>query len=215
MAFVPHVALTVSGTLGDATAPVEDWAFRLNFGASSGTDLPAGAKYDQPAADAIWTAAAALITNGSCRFSTNVQLRQVKLSSIDANGRLVGNATVKAGTMVQGSGTNRFPPQVAWVASLMTGIRGGSNRGRIFLPGPAIDIDGATFLTSTLDRGNMEAQVVTFLRACQTAVAAPLVVASSKGFSTPVATVRMGRALDTMRSRRTKVPESYDLGTTL
>lgn len=208
MVYAPFTRITFSGDLGPPQAPVEHFSFGLSID-------PGPLVTDAVVAGAV-AAANALFSRGTTEISSQCRLKRVKVSSIDAAGHLIGNSREVAVDTPGGSGSAIHPPQVAWVVSLGTGQRGASKRGRFFLPMPAVGL-GTDLEVPAVVRGDAEASVVTFLNDINAAFSSGhrVVIASRKGYNTPVTTVRMGRALDTLRSRRRSLSEQYDAGTAL
>jgi hypothetical protein len=80
---------------------------------------------------------------------------------------------------------------------------------------PAISFDGATLLLPVNVAEQVRGSAQTLLNALNNnpqldvAYNARVVVASTKGFNTPVTSVRVGRVVDVIRSRRSSIPEAY------
>lgn len=109
-----------------------------------------------------------------------------------------------------------FPPQVALAISLVTDRRGASGRGRFFIPAPLTTVNSTSGQMGTPQQENVVGNAKILIDALNNApnldVNGPrfrVVVASSKGFLSPVTAVRVGKALDTIRSRRRSIPEAY------
>lgn len=209
MPFVPHTRVSLIGTLGDPANPPETWSCNLSF--------DVGPFVTQTEADACFTAAAAWISRSTSKISQNAHLKMVKLSSLDTSGHLIGNPIIKTGD-ASGSDTTRiYPPQIAWVASLTTGQRGASKRGRVFLPLPTgVGVSADKFQVDDAPRVAAEGSFITMVNAMHASLGGGgLVVASRKGYNTTVTKVKFGRVLDTVRSRRRSLVEDYDAGSTL
>lgn len=210
--YMPHARVVLSGTIGPSQGlpvpPVEAFAFGLS--------LVRPGPASQAEADSLWNICSTYFSNASSQIGIFAQLRQVKVSDTDANGKLVGSSFAHVGYTVGGTNNAVYPPQVSLVVSLGTGLRGGTHRGRVYLPMPAAAV-GQDLEISSADRASAEAAFVTFIQTINAQYAGQpgVVVASSKGFNTKVTTVRVGRALDTMRTRRKKLPENYDPGSTV
>lgn len=211
MAKPAHTRVTVSGVIGTTAAPVEHWSFNLNFPAaalaSDATDAAADTK-----AGAVRSAMSNLIVNN---FGSDVIVNEVRVAAVDATGHVYQRAD---GTYVQGIETAELagsmakqpmPLQTALCVSLGTNRAGPTGKGRFFLPWPALSINATT---KTLDAGQVDAFIAlvkTAVEGIQTAMGAQLQVVSSKGYMSEVTSLRIGRAPDTMRSRREDVPEGY------
>jgi hypothetical protein len=106
-------------------------------------------------------------------------------------------------------------PQAALAVTLQSGRSGPSGRGRFYLPMPTTPLEGD--LRISVDNANSVAASVRTL--FQNIANQPFVdlpgatmaptVASSKGYNTPVTSVKVGRVIDTIRSRRNALAEGY------
>jgi hypothetical protein len=204
MPYAPFTRVTFSGDIGPTPGTVEHFSFGLS--------VQPGPFVTQTEVDACWTAASGLFTRAATRISVWSQLTQVKVSSIGADGKLIGNAQVKTGSVAgANTGTEYHPPQVALVVGLDTGQRGPSKRGRLYLPMPVVSLEPAMTMTDA-QRDSISASVKTFLDGINTAFnsGSGICVASRKGFNTDVTGFRVGRVLDTMRSRRRSLNEGYE-----
>lgn len=107
------------------------------------------------------------------------------------------------------------PPQLALAVSLMTARRGPTGKGRFYIPLPELTVvPSDSFRISTIQAEGVRGTAQTFLNSLNlvnlgTANFPEVAVISSKGYATRVAQIRVGRVLDTMRSRRNKMPEAY------
>jgi hypothetical protein len=186
----------------------EEFSYRLNLSRPLG-GAPVEDLVDDMAADI--SAYHARVTTGV--NSRNV-LTEVKLAKIRPDGLYDGNAAVRFVNIPGGANAVFHPPQVALAVSLLTGVRGPSRRGRIFLPGPAFQLT-AEFMISENDAAGCALSTAQLLRDLNNAPGADpanspkVTIASLKGFNTDVTQVRVGRVLDTIRSRRTSLPERY------
>jgi len=117
---------------------------------------------------------------------------------------------------ISGTGAGSFvPPAVALAVSLMTGRRGAGGRGRFYLPQPVIAM-GADQIIPLANAEAVRTRTAQFIAALNNQPGLDefpmdVHVISSKGFSTKVNAVRVGRAHDTMRSRRRSLDEAYTL----
>jgi hypothetical protein len=146
--------------------------------------------------------------------NTQTRLASVTLAAIAEGGKYARNADGtfllnKTVTVEGASATNgvTYPPQVSLVTTLDTGVPGASGRGRIHLPGPRFTL--ASFRITENDALATAAAVKDFITAVETDLAAQVSVASSTGPVRAVTALRVGRVLDTMRSRREDVLEAY------
>jgi hypothetical protein len=207
-----HLRLSARGLFvrpGAGGAPVgEEWSFRLNLSA------PLGGPPVEDLIDDMTADLAAFHARAGTGINPRAVLREVKLALIGPLGLYDGNPAVRFVDVAGGRAVATYPPQVALAVSLDTGVRGPSRRGRIYLPAPTFALDD-NFLISAIDAlgcAESTALLITNLNNAPGAdpVGSPKVtIASTKGFNTDVTSVRCGRVLDTMRSRRTSLPELY------
>jgi hypothetical protein len=74
-----------------------------------------------------------------------------------------------------------------------------------------VAVDTSTGLITDAQRDAVATSMQSFINALnQIPNVGGVVIASNTGVATAVSGVRVGRVLDTIRSRRTSVPESYD-----
>lgn len=207
-----HDRAVFSGTFGETAGPLETWSFRLN--GTGLTDALLGQNERDLIASAMKDAWVAALMPG--QFGFYVHLTSVKTSEVGEDGLVSTNSV--SGAYNQGEWTGDVPGnvgaavlhtfQTAIVCSLNTTRSGPTGKGRVFLPSPAqsLEADGRI----SVDRATMWAdKMATFLGMLKNDVGFTPVVASSKGYLTPVISVRVGRALDTMRSRRSDLAEGY------
>lgn len=204
--------LVASGTIFTA----ETWS----FGMSLVPDFDGTPDVYETVPQGILDALADYIDGGA--ISSEVRLTTVKLNLIGPNGRYVNQGETVLHEYptpgVAGGGTPRFPSQVSLVVSLRTDKRRGlAHAGRFYSPGPSLAItnDGRV---SAADIDIQVGNVTTLLNAINAAVDGYQVgVASDVGGGRfeRVTSARIGRVLDTMRSRRTSLDEAYREGARL
>jgi hypothetical protein len=208
MPYVPHTRVTFGGSLGTGLFQ-EQWVCGLSLG-GEGTDatltLPVQAELD-----AVATAIKNYVAYSGSGIGGVAVLLFVKFAVIDATGHYAGDPVLINVAATQGGSAGASHPfQISRVISLDTGRRGPTGRGRFFAPAAvgAIDSEGL----STVDQAQTAAfSAADMIKNVNNAVsgAARVVVASSKGYNTTVSSVRVGRVLDTVRSRRTSLQERY------
>ena len=148
-----------------------------------------------------------------------VALRTIKANRVDVNGRYQdqGQTTAyeyPAPGIRPSSGLN-WPPQIALAVSLRTdNPRGLAGKGRFYLPCPAVGALSPAGQIPEADATRVAGFVVTWLNSLQAAFPTWQVGVASdvrEGAIQPVTGVSVGRVLDTIRSRRAKMIESYHL----
>lgn len=211
MAKPAHSRIVFEGVMGSVAAPLERWAFGLNFphealsvGSTQLTD-------DGLASDAM----GAWSTRMAQASTTDCLLTQVKVSSIDAAGLVEHRADgsyaqgVWTGSVAGLNAPRPVPLQTALVVSLVTARSGPTGKGRFFLPWPSYDLGADKRLAVSDVEDLIEFCIVPFLQDLETLMTFPAQVVSSKGYMSAVTGVRVGRAPDTLRSRREDSPEGY------
>lgn len=201
-----HHLLSFGGTLpGD-----ESWTMGLRL---AGIGSP-----DQAAELALATTVSeAMATKWATMTSINgvVRLAWLKLNKIGVDGKYANGWTTRvdytAPGISSGNGSSQYPNQVSLVASLTTNTaRGLAHQGRLYfpIPSPPVVADGRISAGEALEALN---QITDFLDVVNAASGGSVIVASKErsGDQHTVTGVRVGRVLDTMRSRRTSLAEEY------
>lgn len=208
MARNPHQLVTLSGTFGAVSTPVENWSYSLAFAPYEGFDVDTAPGYAESIADA-WATTLGTVMKPS-QHLTKVRIAKHVLGgnvgrTLDGGytqGDWVGDKPGSSG------GSALYPPQVCLVASLVTPRAGASGKGRIFLPAPPVGLD-ASYRIDATDAASVATKLASFINSCQAIVDGASIVSSTKGFDSPVIGIRVGRVLDTHRSRRTDMAEEY------
>jgi hypothetical protein len=201
--------LVVSGTLYTD----EQFSWSMAFIQGAGGTAPA----PETVPDAVVSAITSFWRWPSL-ISKFAQIDTVKLNEIGPDGRYVNSETVVreiVGGIVGVADSVIYPPQVALVVSLDTAIRRGrAHGGRFYLPLP-----GPTLLSSgTLAVAEQEKYVdsaTTLIEQLNNALQpwqVGVVSDIGPGAQQRVTHVRVGRVLDTMRSRRRSLDEAYIQG---
>jgi hypothetical protein len=210
MAKPAHTRVTLSGIFGPLGTPYEVWNCNLsappNLGAAND-----GSNFG-PMATSIATA---WTTHIRPVMATDLYLTRVRVAAVTDQG-LVQKTAVGGYVQSDWTGSSqgqvavatgmRKPLQSALVASLHTARAGATGKGRIFWPSPLYNI-GTDFRITAADAAAFNTVVRAFLNAVKTALGTDLVVASSKGYLSPVTGVSVGQVIDTQRSRRHALPE--------
>ena len=222
--YVPHLRVSMVGTLGPAAVPAEIFSTGFSMGRVGGTlNVP-----NRRAMELAAGACQGFWTNPNQFISQAAQLRSVLFAVIGANGKVPLNADGsfqqfrwQFDAPIPGTGQAPYPPfQVSWVATLQSARAGLTGRGRMFLPLPTCpvsldgtcresEIAGMTTGVRDLVRAvneslNLNASEEKVCVASQGSVKKGLAPANLE-----VTAIRGGHVLDTMRSRRSKLKESY------
>lgn len=204
----PFLRLVAQGTLFTS----ETFAFSMSL-IGDGVSPPPEGPTEVPAA--IVTAFRTFWgTNGV--IGNQAALRTLKLNHIGTDGRYTSDSTVEfdfATPYPVGPSLGAYPAQVSLAVSLRTdAARGRAHAGRFYLPAPSAGLQSTTGTISTSSQTVVGGAVKVLLEAINTALPEWRVGVTSKvgaGAQRPVTTVAVGAALDTIRSRRADVPESY------
>lgn len=231
-----HLRVTITGSFGPVSTPVEFWSTGLNVAQASPSPFGYMEAPTSSQMDAVATAVGAWWVRPTSMFSAQQHLRQITLAMVNDQGKVVvGNDGAyrqikrNVGPTVGPQAAGYHPYQVALVASLITPRVGAVGRGRMFLPvhTAPLGVDGRL---SATDASGVAASLTTLIRDLNTALVyppnvtpdgpQPRVVVSSGGSvkqgippgNYPVTAVRVGRVFDTMRSRRRSQLEEYVVG---
>lgn len=216
MPFAPHLRVTASGTLGGAATTGLGAVERFSYGFSiSGTTFHVpSASNNADAMNDIAADVRAFHGRAGSNIGNLAIIDEVKIAAIGADGKYTSDPFISV-TKQPGGGANglTFPFQVSHAVSLVTDRRGPTGRGRFYLPLPLGSVDASGQITAALATGvaTSVAQLVSAIND-QPGVDSNdsrVVVASSKGYNSPVVAVRVGRVLDTVRSRRRSAVEGY------
>jgi hypothetical protein len=209
----PFLKLVVSGLL----YKVETFSFGLSL---IDPNVPGGAgPPPNSVPGAIVNAVTALF--GSPIICYDAQVTTIKLNQIGTNGRYMNNETVLHEYVPPSGGgaTATPPPQIAWCVSLATAAaRGRAHAGRFYLPLPSAQV---VHQVGALGTGQVQQDLIEvdkFLKAVDGAIPGYRIGVVSNlgtGEQRVVTHARYGAVLDTIRSRRTKIAENYQVGTPL
>jgi hypothetical protein len=212
MPYAKHLSLNLSGTIGPAGAAIERFTFGVNM---SDPSVVARDVYDAAGFADVVTDCTAFFSRAGSKISSFARLTEVKWARIGTDGRYAADPFIQAVDVPGGVSVTApyYPTQISLAVSLNSAFRGPRGKGRFYLPMPGVFL-GADSLITDADAAAVRASVATWLKALnqQPGVdgAAPKVtVASSFGENHDVTNVRVGRALDTMRSRRASLLERY------
>jgi hypothetical protein len=212
MPYADHLRLTMEGEFSGANAPArERFSLRVNL-----SDPPTSApSFEQSRVNDYAADCVALFADPRAGIGSVARLLTVKLAQIGANGKYRSDPLMKAvDRRGNGGGPITHPTQVSLAVSLVTTRRGATGKGRFFLPCPLFGLDGSSLVMDTASVDGVRNALVEFLNNLNNvpgvdAAAPKVTVASSKGYNSDVTAVRVGRALDTIRSRRTSLDENY------
>lgn len=203
----PFVRLTAFGTLYG----VETWAFNLSV---ASTDVPT-----QAVVDAVGPAFQTFHTSTGF-ISSQCKLVGVKAALIGADGLYGANEAVEwvAGTVggIAGAASTANPLPQAALAVTLEGARprGAAGRGRFYVPAPG-QVIGADGRLSQAQANTAASYALTLVNAVNAAmpgdvsIVGPATATGRAPARQRVVAVRVGRIIDTIRSRRSSMPEDY------
>jgi hypothetical protein len=211
-----HFKFTFRGHFEDSP---EFWSFGCFFSrnVTGGQD----AELDNISESGVTAAIATFMANAM--MATVTRLDDWRAYVIGTNGKMQGNAPllhlVDPGSPIAGAGGLSHPYQVAVVATRVAANRGPAHLGRMYLPCLAAPLSTGGRMTAATALSLAQATSA-FLKDISDAIDLPLDQGSSAGLNIskqPVVTgtkqevdhIRVGRAFDTMQSRRTNLDEDY------
>lgn len=210
-----HYRVSAIGTIGPVSAPVEGFSYGVSMARSEGeggTDGDLQINLDQ--ARDIAADIRAFHTAAGAHIAGQAVLRQVKVASIGPNGKYTREPLIVDIPPSPGSGiSGNVLPQAALCVSLESERYGPTGKGRFFLPCPSTQMD-SNFQISAAVAEEVRATTVRLLDALNDepgidVLGLGVCIASSKGYNSRVTKVRVGRVIDTMRSRRRALLEAY------
>lgn len=204
---------TAAGTHGTLT---RTWTARRG-GTGSTENCDAGFQVDL--AEDTWTFLDAMKSNTSSAFRwSGVKIAPVgtKIKDGESVGVTLGTSAIyQFTTPLAGTAASMLPPQCALAISTRANILGRRGRGRIYLPAvSASNIDGEGRWASGYTTA-ARAAFVTYLNALQNLPGTPdylptlAIMSPGKTEAVRPSEVRTGNRVDTIRSRREQVSESY------
>lgn len=215
MAFAYKVnRVTLHGTAFNAE---EIWNTGFYMG-NTGSDADAPTELMASRINSFWQT---FFQGANTKISNQYACYGVKVAQLNTDGTTVADSVryFDASQPYAGnSTTTSFPPQIALVATLMTGTaRGLGAKGRMYLPGVQASLDGNAKISST-DRGNIATNLAAMFSGINADADVPgsVITASfgrvspaTAGVNVPIVSVRVGNVYDTQRRRRNALVESY------
>ncbi len=198
---------TLAGTSGTLT---KAWTARVGPDGS-------GENWSDAEQVAAGEAAYALATALKAYENNNYHWTHVKQAPIDALGKTIGTgSTFTFTTKPTGAGTAALPAQSAVAVSTRANIVGRTGRGRFYVPALSDAILSNDGTISGTPAVNLKAAAKAYIDAMQgiggtLSLWQPLNVITSAGKASAVrpVEVRIGDLVDTIRSRRAQVEETY------
>ena len=140
----------------------------------------------------------------------------VKQCPIGADGRALGHSSVyQFTTGVSGTASGMLPPQCALAVSLRAPVIGRRGRGRLYLPAVSSAVIGTDATIQSTPAATIRTALATLITNLEDPPGipgwAPVVAVMSADSPTAVrpSQIRTGNRMDTIKSRREGVPETY------
>jgi hypothetical protein len=218
MPYAPHLRVSAIGTLGGDGPTGANAPERFSYSFAIGGRLnPPGTSIASRGAllEDVVNDVRAFHARSESSIGEDARIQEVKIAQIGPDGRYQDDPYISTGVTAGGAGrANLHPPQVALAVSLMTDRRGATGRGRFFLPMPQqpVQIPGLIIPGGNTDaiRDSLATLINNINNQPQFDTSDEVVVvASTKGYNTKVNAVRVGRAFDTVQSRRRSLEERY------
>lgn len=210
MAYTAHVRITCSGQIGVAGSGFEQFQYGLSYAAASGLTET---QMNNMAVQLV-----TLHTSVDARIWAGAVLKSIKFATIDTTGHYTVEPYIVAENVggASASGDALHPPQVSWCTTLEDRPAPGSaitssrrKRGRMYLPCPVLIVGPTTGEVDPTDAAACAAAVAACIEGLNTDGGGNVVVASKIDGNHIVNHVRVGCALDTIRSRRKSLVEHY------
>lgn len=221
MAVPTHFKITFRGHFEGTP---EQWSFGTHWRRSAGAGTDAG--LGDVDMDAVLAATDSFMA--SAFMGTVTRLDDIRLYQIGTDGKAEADpviVSVDPGSPVAGSGGMNYPPQIAVVVTKVADNRGPAKLGRFYLPCLAMPISTGGRI-SEADATSLISVTTAWLKAISDAIDLPGTLASSglqnvstrgglTGTMQGVDHIRVGRAFDTLRTRRNAMLEEYVEGGTI
>lgn len=203
----PHTRVRCTGTIGASSSPYEIFDYGFAIGSTSGDPIELAEQ------DSISGAVDVFHKSGGMKISNRCRLRDVKFQHIGADGSQ-DEPTVHYPYNSPGDATaGQRPSQVALAVSFRGPAAVHPVRGRFYVPTTEHTLDVDTGLIALVDAQAAADAARTLVDAVNTIMGAlGFFAVVSKGDAVPVEEVRVGRVLDTIRSRRNAPLEGYVVG---
>lgn len=198
----------------------ERFNFTMSIVPTGGGDLP---PVDQSLCDAVtahvasWFGTSGGGTTGPGIIS-QARMTGAKLNRIGPDGKYADPETVETilGSPIPGAGSALIPAQLACAVTLQTAVpRGRGSKGRFYLPVlntfSSVGADGRMTSTQADQLAGACAYLINEINDEYAGVARVGVASNiGAGIFRPAVTVRVGRVPDTIRSRRSSLPEAWE-----
>jgi len=216
-----HIRITALGRLG--TPQAERFSYGVNMAETNPSPIGWFTDANNPSFQDIANDVVAFHASAGARISARAVLDTVKIARIGPDpanpnrGIYLANPKVfavnQAGAFAAtGEG---LVPQSALAVSLNTARRGPTGKGRFYLPMPVVVSQHTdSFRIAVTDAEAVRGAAVSFINALNNHPGVDMgdldvCVISTKGYASRVTSVRVGRIVDTISTRRRALGESY------
>lgn len=203
----PFLRLVVSGSL--YTAERFSWSMSLIPNFANDPLVP------ETVPPGIVDAVTTFHTNSAMSISQHAVLDLIKLNLIGTDGRYVNQGETVLEELdppVPGPSGTQIPPQISLAITLGTGrSRGRAHAGRFYPPatGLAVQANGGISPTAQANAAGAAADLISSINAVSSEWVVGVTSDLGTGAQYAVTEVRVGKVLDTIRSRRSSIPEDY------
>jgi len=194
---------------GRLNSGAEKWSTGFHLGALTlATDANC-----QAAVDFITTEWISTVWSSSldAYISDHTTFERVILSDVNAAGVIVRQFGGSEGSIAGAYGGNPLPPQISPVVSLLTGLPGARNRGRMYFPSLGANANDSTGSILEAAQHLLCEKVADFFTAVNGAGVdvTSCIYSGAQSSVVPITSVRVGTVWDTQRRRRDNLTETY------
>lgn len=214
MAVKTHFKIVFRGVFNNTP---EEWSFSTKWSRSVGAGGDAGT--GDISESGVNAALSAFMNTAA--FADNVWCTGWRAYQIGTNNKAETEPKIvefAPGSEIKGTGSLRYPPDVALCVTTVAPFRGHARFGRFYLPGPTTGL-ASDMRLSQASALSWRDNVVTFLKAVSDAIDLPGTIDSSEMLNVSndasstfhtVETIRVGRVLDRVSRRRRSMEEAYE-----
>lgn len=182
---------------------VDDATWRVDYAWESPTVFPKAKQL------AVANMMVACFNSLKAQYPVESRMTGVRINAYSADGKVINGASMfdlKAPVVGTAAASGQLPPQMAVVASLRTGARGASGRGRMYLPLTGVNASGKVGSTAINASGNAIKQLLQDLWG-QALV--PSIVNAKTLTHSSISNVEIGDLWDVQRRRARNLTEVY------
>lgn len=202
MPYEPHWRARLNGVIGFAEPFPEIFSYGFAFG---------GEVTNPGNLAGLLAACAGFHSNPLAQISNQARLTEIALSRVGVDGRQIGETQRYPRDVPGGGGVTRLhPPQVAMRVSLDSGLRGRSQKGGFYIPLPNLEVQPGQFQVLDVEAARVALAAKDMIDTINGLDGITnVIIASGVVGNIAVRRVRVGTALDTIRTRRNQLVERY------